>query len=105
MEIWEVILTVIISIIGSGGVLTIYLKHRLDKAEKKADKARQRRLDMHKYEREMWSATGRALFWIKRANEKHEPLNGEYAKAYEEFSEAEHKCKELEREIAAEDIE
>lgn len=104
MTIWEAAATVLAAALGGGGIVTIYIKHRLDKAEKEAERMRERRIAIKKAERKMWSATGRSLFWLRRSAEKGEKLNGEFAKAVEEFEDAESQYKEIEREVAAEEM-
>jgi len=98
---------VILSAVGAGGVVSIYLQDRLTKKEKEADQKKEYRQKKAELEAEYRSALGRFTFWLARGCEKYNQVegkdywNGETKQAYENLDNVENKIKELDRAMLA----
>lgn len=102
---------IILSAIGAGGIITVYLQNRLNKKEKEADQKREYRQQKAQLEAEYRAAMSNFLFWLARGCEKYKKAenkdywNGETHKAYENLEGIENKIEELERAMLAKKVE
>jgi hypothetical protein len=105
----EKILWLLASALISGAVSTLFfglLKRALDRRLNAADEKEKRFDDWRKrrniIEKQQWQALGRFMFWVDDAfTNGGKPHDGDISKAYSDFSCAETKSKELDREILA----
>lgn len=107
MNVEEISTTILLTLLGSGGILGIivtYLKRYIDKRleanEKEAEVRLKNKMKRLKVEDQLYHAYGRCLFWLNHAVTK-PPPNGELAEAMEELNAAEEAKKDLDREILA----
>lgn len=97
--------------IGAGGILSLYIKSRLDRKEKEADQKKEYRQKKAQLEAEYRSAMGRFLFWLARGCERYyktegkDYWNGETQEAFEAVEKVEDKMKELDRAMLAQKTE
>ena len=102
---------IILSAIGAGGLISVYLQSRLNKKEKEADQKKEYREKKAQLEAEYRSAMGNFSFWLARGCERYDKAekkdywNGETQKAYEYLKNTENKIEELERAMLAKKIE
>lgn len=111
-EIMSVIISAVISVIASTGILALvakwWVESALNEAKQKRERETERRRERYRLEDQYRHATGRALFWLgfgARAFEKAEQRNfwdGDMEKSLEALDEAERKIKELDQQQLAE---
>ena len=96
---WTAIIVAVLSgVLGAGGIATIYVRHRLDRAERDTLQHKEIQRRYKQYQREWQRAVGRVLFWIVRSLYSGEKPNGELKKAYEEMEHIEAEQKSFEAE-------
>lgn len=100
--------TVVLAMLGSGGVVGLfffvirfYIEKKLKEADAREKERLQAKIDMRKVDDEISHATGRVLFWLHHAITHDGEHNGELEDAFKAYQEAENKKKEMDREILA----
>ena len=111
-EIMNIIISAVISVVASTGILALVLKWWVDNALNEAKEKRERetknRRERYRLEDQYRHATGRALFWLgfgAKAFEKAEDRgywDGDFNKSLEALDEVEKKIKELDQQQLAE---
>ncbi len=98
MEAWEAVVAVIVAVLGSGGIVVTYLKHRLDKEQNKSrqlhELEQEKRRNLQNVENEIdlakskeWAALGVLLEAIVDCLHGERP-NGQLTAARKQYSEA-----------------
>lgn len=107
MNVEEISTTILLTLLGSGGILGIvmtylrrYIDKRLEANEKEAEVRLKHRMKRLEVDDKLHHAYGRCIFWLNHAVTK-SPPNGELAEAMEELNAAEEAKKNLDREILA----
>ena len=101
MSAWEIVLAILVPAISSGGLATIYVAHRLNKAAREAEEDRQYRHKRRLLERQWMSCLGRTIFWMVRSIKSQQPPGEELAQAHADFEEAAAELNELEQDRIA----
>jgi hypothetical protein len=100
--------TLLVSILGSGGVAGVffmvirhYIEKRLSEAEAREEQRLRWKIEQRKADEEITHATGRVLFWMHHAITHDGQHNGELEDAFRQLQEAEERKKNMDREILA----
>ncbi len=100
--------TILVGVIGTGGILGIgfallrrAIDKKFDKAMARREEKEQERLEYSKVNREIQASVGRVLFWVNKHLTSDYKLNGEYKDAWSALQAAEKKLDELDANVLA----